>query len=230
MFITFEGIEGAGKSTQAKRLAERLRAQGYAVQLTREPGGTPLANAIRAVLLHPEVSLRALEAAQLIPPGEPTEPSEPMLPVTELLLLAAARAQHVARIRGWLATGAIVLSDRYADATHAYQGAARGLGEATIAALEQLATGGLRPDLTLLLDLPVTEGLGRKRAQAGEWNRLDAEEHAFHERVRAGYEALAAREPQRWVMLDATQPPDVLAEQVWQAVQTRLPSQTGGSR
>jgi len=228
VFITFEGIEGSGKSTQVRLLAERLRAAGYAVQQTREPGGTPLASAVRAVLLHPDESIRALDIAHLLPSEGP---AEPMLPVTELLLLSAARTQLVARIHAWLAAGEIVISDRYADATRAYQGAGRGLSAATIATLQQLATGGLTPDLTFLLDLPVTDGLARKRAQQtstavaagesggpGEWNRLDAEGEAFHERVRAGYLALAAAEPARWVVLDATQPASLLAEQIWQTV------------
>jgi dTMP kinase len=219
LFVTFEGIEGSGKSTQVRLLAERLRATGRAVRTTREPGGTPLADAIRAVLLHLEESVHALSAARLLPDGD-GQP-EPMLPLTELLLLSSARVQHVARIRQWLAAGEIVLSDRYADATRAYQGAARGLPEETIATLERLATGGLHPDLTFLFDLPVATGLARKRAQHGEWNRLDAEAEAFHERVRAGYLALAAAGPERWVVLDATQPPEALAGQVWQAV-TRL--------
>jgi dTMP kinase len=228
VFITFEGVEGSGKSTQVRLLAERLRAAGYAVQQTREPGGTPLASAVRSVLLHPDESIRALDAAHLLPDDGP---AEPMLPVTELLLLSAARTQLVARIRAWLAAGEIVISDRYADATRAYQGAGRGLSEVTIAALQQLATGGLTPDLTFLLDLPVTEGLARKRAQhtpptgapagLGEWNRLDAEGEAFHERVRAGYLALAASEPARWVVLGAAQPASLLAEQIWQTVAKR---------
>jgi dTMP kinase len=222
MFITFEGVEGSGKSTQVKLLAERLREAGYAVQRTREPGGTPLANAVRAVILHPDESIRALDGAHLL---SSDGPAEPVLPITELLLLSAARAQLVARIREWLAAGDIVLSDRYADATRAYQGAGRGLSEATIATLEQLATGGLRSDLTFLFDLPVAEGLRRKRAQraaSGEWNRLDAEGEAFHERVRAGYRALAAAEPQRWMVLDATQPPEALAGEIWRTVEQRL--------
>jgi len=220
VFITFEGIEGSGKSTQARLLAERLRAAGRAVRLTREPGGTPLAGAVRALLLHPDSSVRALAGAGLAP-GD--DPAEPMLPVTELLLLSAARAQHVARIRGWLAAGEVVVCDRYADATRAYQGAGRGLDEATLATLERIATGGLRPDLTLLLDLPVAEGLRRRQqARDGEWNRLDAEEGAFHERVRAGYLALAAAEPGRWVALDAMLPPEALAERVWATVASRL--------
>jgi dTMP kinase len=220
VFITFEGGEGSGKSSQVALLAERLRSEGYTVQTTREPGGTPLAGAIRALWLHPEESLQALDRASLAPHDEPTEP---MLPVTEALLLSAARAQHVARMREWLAAGEIVLCDRYADSTRAYQGVARGLDSATIATLERMATGGLRPDLTFLLDLPVEVGLARRRNMtSGDWNWLDAETAAFHERVRAAYLAFAAAEPDRWVILDATQLPDALAESIWQAVMSRL--------
>jgi dTMP kinase len=220
VFITFEGGEGSGKSSQVELLAERLRATDRAVRTTREPGGTPLAGAIRALWLHPEESLQALDRASLAMHDEPTEP---MLPVTEALLLSAARAQHVARMREWLAAGEIVLCDRYADSTRAYQGAARGLDEVTVATLERLATDGLRPDLTLLLDLPVEVGLARRRNMTGgDWNWLDAKTSAFHERVRGAYLALAAAEPDRWIVLDATQPPDALAGQIWQVVESRL--------
>jgi dTMP kinase len=220
VFITFEGGEGSGKSSQVALLAERLRATGRAVHTTREPGGTPLAGAIRALWLHPEESLQALDKASLATHDEPTEP---MLPVTEALLLSAARAQHVARMREWLAAGEIVLCDRYADSTRVYQGAARGLDDATVDALERMATGGLRPDLTLLLDLPVEIGVARRRNMTGgDWNWLDAETMAFHERVRAAYLAFAAAEPDRWIVLDATQLPDTLAESIWQTVMSRL--------
>lgn len=224
-FITLEGGEGAGKTTQAALLAERLRAAGHTVRLTREPGGTPLGTGVRALLLHPDESLRALDAAGLLANGEATEPPEPMLPLTEVLLLSADRAQHVAEMRRWLAAGEIVVCDRYADATRAYQGAARGVDAATIATLERIATGGLTPDLTLLFDLPIEEGQRRRqhaRADGGEWNRLDRETQAFHERVRQGYLALAAADPARWVVLDATLSPDELAERVWAAVEARL--------
>jgi len=220
VFITFEGGEGSGKSSQVALLAGRLRSEGRAVRTTREPGGTPLAGAIRALWLHPDKSLQALDKAGLATHDEPTEP---MLPVTEALLLSAARAQHVARIRDWLAAGEIVLCDRYADSTRVYQGAARGLDVETIDALERMATGGLRPDLTFLLDLPVAVGLARRRNMTGgDWNWLDAETVAFHERVRAAYLALAAADPDRWIILDTTQLPDALAEQIWQAVLARL--------
>lgn len=224
MFVTLEGGEGAGKTTQGRRLIERLREAGYVARLTREPGGTPLAGAIRALLLQPEASVQALAAAGLTTDGEV---AEEMLPISEVLLLSAARAQHVARIREWLGAGEEVVSDRYADATRAYQGAARGLAMETIVAAEHMATGGLTPDLTLLFDLPVEVGQQRRqqaRANGGEWNRLDSEALAFHERVRAGYLALAAVEPQRWVVLDATLPPDALAERVWEVVRERLPA------
>jgi dTMP kinase len=220
VFITFEGGEGSGKSSQVELLAERLRATGRAVRTTREPGGTPLAGAIRALWLHPEETLQALDRASLVTHDEPTEP---MLPVTEALLLSAARAQHAARMREWLAAGEIVLCDRYADSTRAYQGAARGLDDETVAMLERLATDGLRPDVTLLLDLPVETGLARRRTMTGgDWNWLDAETVAFHERVRVAYLAMAAAEPGRWIVLDATQPPDALAGQIWQVVESRL--------
>lgn len=235
MFITLEGGEGAGKSTQAALLAERLRAAGHTVRLTREPGGTPLGRGVRALLLHPDESLRALGAAGLLTSGQAGEPPESSqqgrptlaetLPLTEVLLLSADRAQHVAEMRRWLAAGEVVVCDRYADATRAYQGAARGVDTDTIATLERIATGGLTPDLTLLFDLPVEEGQRRKqhaRAEGGEWNRLDNEELDFHERVRQGYLALAAADLARWVVLDATLSPDALAERAWAAVDARL--------
>lgn len=228
MFLTLEGGEGAGKTTQARLLAERLRAAGYTARLTREPGGTPLANGIRALLLHPDASLRALASANLAP-GD--EDAEPMLPITEVLLLSAARAQHVARIREWLAAGEVVVCDRYADATRVYQGASRGLPLDDIAAAERLATGGLRPDLTLLFDVPVEVGLRRRGkaadSEGGELNRLDRESAAFHERVREGYLALAHAEPARWVVLDATLPPEALAERAWQVVSERMAGRSG---
>jgi dTMP kinase len=173
-------------------------------------------------LLHPDASLRALAAADL----SPVQEVELMLPETELLLYSAARAQHVALIREWLASGAIVISDRYADATRAYQGAARGLDAADVNAAERLATGGLVPDLTLLFDLPVEEGQSRRRQSelgGGEWNRLDAENFDFHRRVREAYLAMASLEPSRWVVLDAGLPPDELERGIWAVVKDRLP-------
>jgi dTMP kinase len=221
MFITLEGGEGTGKSTQASRLGRRLTRAGYSARLTREPGGTPLADGIRALLLHPDASLRALASAGL----SPLQEAEHMLPETELLLLSAARAQHVALIRGWLTAGEVVVCDRYADATRAYQGAARGLDAAAIDAAGQLATGGLVPDLTLLFDLPVEDGqMRRRKAELGgaEWNRLDAETLDFHGRVRRAYLTLAQQEPARWVVLDASLSPDDLEREVWAVVKDRL--------
>jgi len=177
-FITFEGIEGCGKTTQLRRLAAELRAAGHAVQLTREPGGCAIADSVRALLLDSANSA--------------------MAPSTELLLYAAARAQHVAEvIRPALAAGGIVLCDRFSDATLAYQGYGRGLDPGIIAELNRLATGGLAPDVTLLLDLPVEDGLARARERnadsAGpDEGRFEAEALAFHQRVRDGYLQLAA--------------------------------------
>jgi len=221
MFITLEGGEGTGKSTQAERLYQRLRSAGHAAQLTREPGGTPLASAIRALVLHPDASLQALVAAKLTSDAV----AEPLLPMTELLLLSSARAQHVARIRDWLTSGDVVVCDRYADATRVYQGVARGLDADTIATVERFATAGLTPDLTLLFDVPVEEGQRRRRqaeTTGAEWNRLDAETEEFHKRVRQGYLSLAAAEPDRWVVLDATLAPGELEEQVWAVVTSRF--------
>jgi dTMP kinase len=227
MFITLEGGEGAGKSTQATRLYHRMLHEGYPARLTREPGGTPLAGGIRSLVLHPEASLRALAAANLT--GGPEAEPEPMLPITELLLYSAARAQHVVWLKERLAAGEIIVCDRYADATRVYQGVARGIDASTIATLEHLVTGGLVPDMTLLFDVPVDEGQRRRRLGekngAPQWDRLDAETSAFHELVRQGYLAIAAAEPERWIVLDATLSPDDLEQQIWDLVRNRLSSQ-----
>lgn len=205
MFITLEGPEGSGKSTQARMLAEHLRADGCAVLLTREPGGTDIGDQIRTLLLdHPHGDMQA---------------------ITEALLFAAARAQHVhERIQPHLAQGGVVVCDRFADSTFAYQGYGLGQDLPMLRTLTAIATGGLLPEVTLLLDLPVEAGLERKRhgGQHAEWNRLDARELAFHQRVRDGYHALVATEPQRWHMFDAAQPAATLAEQIWASVAPRL--------
>jgi len=199
LFITLEGPEGAGKSTNREYLAERLRAAGIEVLLTREPGGTPLAERIRDVLLTP------LE--------------EVMNADTELLLVFAARAQHLATvIRPALERGAVVLCDRFTDSTYAYQGAGRGLSLARIAALEDFVQGELRPDLTLVFDLPVDVGLARASAR-GRLDRFEQEGQAFFETVREAFLARAAAAPQRYVLGDAAQP----LAQVQQSLDSLLP-------
>tara|TARA_Y100001951_G_scaffold22714_2_gene17637 strand:+ start:3313 stop:3945 length:633 start_codon:yes stop_codon:yes gene_type:complete len=185
LFITLEGPEGAGKSTNREYLAERLREQGVDVLLTREPGGTPLAERIRELLLAPS--------------------DEPMAADTELLLVFAARAQHLQQvIRPALARGSVVLCDRFTDATYAYQGGGRGLSTARIAQLEQFVQGELRPDLTLIFDLPVEVGLARAAAR-GRLDRFEQEQRSFFESVRHAYLARAEQSPQRYRVLDAGQ-------------------------
>lgn len=185
LFITLEGPEGAGKSTNRDYLAARLREQGIDVLLTREPGGTPLAERVRELLLAPS--------------------DEPMAADTELLLVFAARAQHLAQvIRPALARGTVVLCDRFTDATYAYQGGGRGLSEARIAELENFVQGTLRPDLTLVFDLPVEVGLARAAAR-GRLDRFEQEGQAFFEAVRQTYLRRAALQPQRYHILDAAQ-------------------------
>ncbi|MBP5121258.1 dTMP kinase [Pseudomonas protegens] len=199
LFITLEGPEGAGKSTNREYLAERLRAAGIEVLLTREPGGTPLAERIRDVLLTPV--------------------EEVMNADTELLLVFAARAQHLATvIRPALERGAVVLCDRFTDSTYAYQGAGRGLSLARIAALEDFVQGELRPDLTLVFDLPVDVGLARASAR-GRLDRFEQEGQAFFEKVREAFLARAAAAPQRYVLVDAAQP----LAQVQQSLDSLLP-------
>ena len=185
LFITLEGPEGAGKSTNREYLAERLREQGVDVLLTREPGGTPLAERIRELLLDPS--------------------GEPMAADTELLLVFAARAQHLQQvIRPALAKGCVVLCDRFTDATYAYQGGGRGLSIERIAQLEQFVQGELRPDLTLIFDLPVEVGRARAAAR-GRLDRFEQEGRGFFEAVRQAYLQRAAQAPQRYRVLDAGQ-------------------------
>lgn len=193
-FITFEGVEGCGKTTQIARLRDHLESRGLSVVVTREPGGTPISEAIRAILLDPAY----------------TE----MAPMTELLLYAAARAQHVAeRIRPALAEGRIVLCDRFADSTTAYQGAARRLEATFMGMLHESATGGLWPDVTILIDVPVETGL-RRAARARQSDRIENESLAFHERVRRGFLDLAAREPGRIHIVDGTAAPEAVGRAI----------------
>ena len=185
LFITLEGPEGAGKSTNREYLAERLREQGVDVLLTREPGGTPLAERIRELLLDPS--------------------DEPMAADTELLLVFAARAQHLQQvIRPALAKGCVVLCDRFTDATYAYQGGGRGLSIERIAQLEQFVQAELRPNLTLIFDLPVEVGLARAAAR-GRLDRFEQEGRGFFEAVRQAYLQRTAQAPQRYRVLDAGQ-------------------------
>jgi dTMP kinase len=206
LFITFEGIEGSGKSVQARRLAERLRASGQVVLETREPGGTLLGNELRAILLgRDELALTAR---------------------AEALLMNASRAQLVEKvIRPALERGAVVVCDRFADSTLAYQGAGRGLDQRELTSVIAFATATLRPDLTLLLDVPVEVGLARKRLQEQD-NRFEAETLAFHARVQGAYDTLAAAEPERWRRLDGTEAEDHLADEIWDAVTARMGRQT----
>ncbi len=184
MFITFEGVEGCGKTTQAQLLAGTLESRGQRTFLTREPGGATISERIRAVLLDPA--------------------SESMEPWTEALLYEAARAQFVAEVvKPRLAAGYIVICDRYADSTLAYQGYGRGLSLDTLRTLNEIAMTGTVPDLTLLVDVSVQNGLAR-RHRGGDVNRLDLAGDAFHERVRNGYDVLAREDPIRWRKIDGT--------------------------
>jgi len=202
MFITLEGPEGSGKSMQICEMAEFLRGRGKQVLTTREPGGTFIGDQIREVIMRMENTM--------------------MSPRAEILLFCAARAQIVEEvIRPSLEKGLIVISDRYADSTLAYQGYGHGLDLETLKLILLFATGGLKPDLTLLLDVDVEEGLKRRRIGGGEWNRLDAQQLAFHQRVRQGYLKMAAEEPARWRVINARQkPPQVQAD--IQAVLTEI--------
>ena len=185
-FITFEGIDGSGKSTQLRMLASDLRARGVDIISTHEPGGTPLGRRLREAFLETE---------------------ETVAPRAELLLFAADRAQHVEfLIKPALAEGRTVISDRYADATFAYQGAGRGFEEETVNEVIALATGGLKPDLTLFFDISVERALGRMNSHNGDeriQNRMDLETAEFYTRVRVAYLGIAAREPERFKIVDA---------------------------
>jgi len=200
LFITFEGPEGGGKTTQIRLLADWLRDQGCDVITTREPGGTRIGDAVRAILLDPE--------------------HVEMQPQAEILLFSAARAQIVGEvIRPHLARGGVVLCDRFADSTLAYQGYGRELDLGALRMITSFATGNLTPELTICLDLPVLDGLRRKQGgDTAEWNRMEREEREFHERVRAGYLALASASSERWLVVDARQS----IEQVQEKIRTRV--------
>ena len=223
LFITFEGPEGSGKSTQARLLREYLLERGYPVIAVREPGGTQISDIIRRVVL----DLQHTE----------------MDPTTEILLFSAARAQLVNEvIKPYLSHGGIVLCDRYADSTYAYQGYGLNRSLDELRTITHIATGGLEPDVTIYLDLQAEQGLERKvRAQLAkaqgnsspllpggrtvapvEWNRLDARELAFHQRVETGYHELISQSPERWKLFDAMLPVDVLAQQISDAIEPLL--------
>ncbi|MDB5440309.1 MAG: thymidylate kinase [Caulobacteraceae bacterium] len=202
-FITFEGGEGAGKSTQLRRLAQRLEAAGREVVMTREPGGSPGAEAIRDLLVNGEVDRWS--------------------PMAETLLLYAARADHLQRvIRPALERGAVVLCDRFSDSTRAYQGAAGGLGEGLIDELERRVVGESSPDLTLILDLPPSQGLARAAGRGGAEARFEAKGEAFHAALREAFLAIARNEPERCVVVDAVQPPEAVEMAIWARVSVAL--------
>jgi len=213
LFVTFEGPEGSGKSTQIVAMHKWLRGKGYEVVRTREPGSTAVGDQIRKLLLAPD--------------------NQDILPMSEALLYSASRAQLVSQvIRPHLERGGVVLCDRYVDSTFAYQGYGRGMDMSALATMVDLATGGLVPDLTVYLDLPIEVGLKRRglRRQGGElqlplfgkWDRLDVQELDFHRRVREGYLEMAREDPGRWVVVDATQPVNVIEAEIRTRVEARL--------
>ena len=213
-FITLEGVEGCGKSTQSRRLVERLERGGRRVLAAREPGGTAAAEAVRRILLDPA--------------------HEGLSAETELLLVTAARADHVRRVlEPALADGVSVVCDRFSDSTRAYQGAGRGLEAEVVEAVDLVARGGLQPDATLLLDIPAELGLERARSRNHEGgdssqSRIDDEDLAFHRRVRSGFLRLAKLEPRRVWVIDASGDPDDVEQRVVRALDRALPGLLGG--
>lgn len=201
LFITFEGPDGSGKTTQARMLAEYLQMRGMEVLHTREPGGTAISEQIREVIL----STR----------------NQSIQHETEALLFSAARAQIVAElIRPALAAGKIVVCDRYADSTMAYQGYGLGLDLEALRAITRFATGGLVPDMTFYIDVPAEIGLTRR--QRGETNRLDQKDLAYHARVREGFLKMAKEEPRRWIVVDGTQPVDQVQQEIRKKLEAKL--------
>jgi dTMP kinase len=204
MFITFEGPDGGGKSTQMALLADYLTEQGYSLFRTREPGGTSISEQIRTVLHDNK--------------------NQEMDPHAEILLYSASRAQLVAeKIRPALERGEIILCDRFFDSTYAYQGYGHGLNLDMLRSITEFATGGLKPDLTIYLDVDPDEGLRRRQKdQDGEWNRLDDMALSFHQRVHDGYLKLIDAQPERWIRIDATQPIEDVHGMIKAAVMERL--------
>ena len=202
-FITLEGPEGAGKSIQAKMLATFLEEQGWKVLLTREPGGTRVGDEIRHILLHAE--------------------DLDLLPETEVLLLSAGRAQHVReKILPALEAGTVVISDRYVDSTYAYQGGGHGLPMEELRPIQEYATGGLQPDLRLLIDVPIEIGLRRRHAEEGSVNRIDLAPDAFHSRVRDAFLRMAAADPDGWSVIDGRDDVATVARKVHTEVESRV--------
>jgi dTMP kinase len=201
-FITFEGGEGAGKSTQARLLAERLTARGADVVVTREPGGSPGAEDIRNLLVK----------------GEPGRWD----PLVEALMMFAARADHVAKtIKPALDRGAIVICDRFTDSTYAYQGAGRGLPRETIRRIESIAVPDFKPDLTIILDLPAEEGLKRTHSRQHGETRFEQFDLEFHERLRQSFRDIARQNTARCVVIDSTRDRGVVSEDIWRVVEAR---------
>lgn len=202
-FITFEGVEGCGKSTQLRLLAERLRERGLDVRTTREPGGTPIGERLRAILLdaaHAELD-----------------------PIAEWILFEAARRQHVVQvIRPALEAGAWLLCDRFSDSTIAYQSAGRGLDAETIVSVDERIRDGISPDLTLLYDLDVTEGLSRANRRDGAAGRFESAEQSLHERVRRSFLEIARAEPERVAVVPADGSPDAVFAETWRIVSERF--------
>ncbi len=208
-FITFEGIDGSGKSTQLRLLAKRMRAQGLPVVENVEPGGTPIGRQIRRILLD--------------------SANQDLCPTAEMLLMFAARAQNVDQwILPALGEGKIVLSDRFTDSTLAYQGVGRGLGAEIVLDVDRIACRGLVPDLTIYIDIDAVTGLtrahARNRDDASEETRLDEEEVGFYRKVREGYRAIAAEEPNRFRLIDGARTIDEIAADVWDTVTSLLPA------
>jgi len=206
LFVLFEGVEGSGKSTQARALRRRLSGSGFPVLLVKEPGGTAIGDKVGRLLKHGlEIGIHSL---------------------TELLLFNASRAQLVAEvIRPALDQNYIVISDRYTESTLAYQGYGRGLDIETIKRINNVATGELRPDIIVLLDMEVEEGL-RRKGRAAARDRFEREEIAFHRRVRQGYLEMANADPEHWLLIDAAQPRKKIGELIWERVRQSLPALT----
>ncbi len=203
LFITFEGPDGSGKSTQARLLAERLRGAGRAVLESVEPGGTPIGQQIRRILLDPA--------------------NQELTATAELLLMFAARAQNVEQwILPALDQGKIVISDRFTDSSLAYQGAGRGLGTKTVLELDRIACQGLIPDSTICIDIDTETGLARARARGGVDTRLEEQAIEFHHKVRQAYHELARTQPKRFHLIDGRGTPEAIASQVWEQVESLL--------